>query len=133
MLTEHSVDQALLSYSNLTQTSCPSSHQDVTAYREWVTMHKALAEPDASFLQHRHDLVTVARSRQHLSPSNLECSPFTMALTIIIHIVVFKFVPQILARLVMSGVMGMALICMISPVSMLDLQLLKEKRRGIGL
>ncbi|KAL8688368.1 MAG: hypothetical protein Q9218_005707 [Villophora microphyllina] len=126
-------NQALSSYSNLTRTLSPSSHADINAYRKWMTKHKSVAEPEALFVQHRQDLVTVGRTQQHSALSNLEYSPFTMALTVLIHIVVFKFVPQLLARLVMSAVMGMALMCMASPASMLNLHMLKEKRRGLGL
>ncbi|KAL8723959.1 MAG: hypothetical protein Q9181_007058 [Wetmoreana brouardii] len=126
-------NQALLSYSSLTQTLSTSSHTDITVYRKWITKHKAVAESEASFLRHRHDLVTVPPNRIHVTPMNLEYSPFIMALTILIHIVAFKFVPQILARLIMGAVMGMALLCMMSPASMLDVQFLKEKRRSVGL
>lgn len=32
----------------------------------------------------------------------------------------------------MSAVIGLALMCTVSPSSLLDLQLLKDKRRGVG-
>lgn len=32
----------------------------------------------------------------------------------------------------MSAVIGLALMCLVSPASLLDLRLFKEKRRGVG-
>ncbi|KAL8957406.1 MAG: hypothetical protein Q9183_006068, partial [Haloplaca sp. 2 TL-2023] len=125
-------NQTLSSQASLAQTTSPSTHQDVKAYRKWLKQ-KGGVHAEASMLQHRGDLITMNPARQNVSLSNLEYSPSTMALTVLIHIMVFKFVPQILARLVMSAAMGMALMCMMSPASVLDLQMLKEEKRGVGL
>ena len=62
----------------------------------------------------------------------LEYSPVTVALAILTTIIVFKFVPQFFARLVMSAVTGLALMCLLSPASLLELRLLREKRKGVG-
>lgn len=131
-LISNSPDRTLSSYSNLTQTLSPSSKSDVNAYRKWIMKHNPIANPEVSFLNHRNDLVTVSQKRQHPTPTSLKYSPVTVALTILTTIIVFKFVPQFFARLVMSAVIGLALMCMVSPSSLLDLQLLKEKRRGVG-
>ncbi|KAL8716487.1 MAG: hypothetical protein Q9225_006188, partial [Loekoesia sp. 1 TL-2023] len=125
-------NRRLSSYSNLTQTLSPSSKSDVNTYHKWIKKHNPIAKPEALFLNHRNDLVTVSARRQHQTPTNLKYSLVTVALTILTTIIVFKFVPQFFARLVMSAVIGLALMCMVSPSSLLDLQLLKEKRRGLG-
>ena len=125
-------DQALSSYSSLIKSLSPSSHSDIKAYQKWLTKHTPLAEPEASFIQHRKDLITVSAQAQPTSPLILEYSPVTVALTILTTIIVFKFVPQFFARLVMSAVIGLSLLCVVSPASLLDLRLLREKRRGVG-
>lgn len=136
MLTTASLDQALSSYSSLTKTLCPSSHSDIKAYQKWLTKHAPIAEPEASFIQHRKDLITVSAQAQaqaqHNSPLILEYSPVTVALIILTTIIVFKFVPQFFARLVMGAVVGLALMCLVSPASLLNLRLFREKRRGVG-
>ncbi|KAI4114866.1 MAG: hypothetical protein LQ338_007944 [Usnochroma carphineum] len=128
----HCVDRALTSYSNLTQTLSPSSKSDLSTYRKWIMKHNPIAKPEASFLNDRKDLVTVSQTRQHATPTSLRYSPFTVAPTVLTTIMVFKFVPQFFARLVMSAVIGLALMCMVSPGSLMDVQSLKEKRRGLG-
>ncbi|KAL8830107.1 MAG: hypothetical protein Q9170_005889 [Blastenia crenularia] len=125
-------NRTLSSYSNLTQTLCPSSNSDVNAYRTWIKKHNSIAKPEASFLNDRHDLITVSQTKHRAPLTNLKYSPVTVALTILTTIIVFKFVPQFFARLVMSAVIGLALMCMVSPSSLLDLQMLKEKKRGVG-
>ena len=131
-LTVYLPDQTLSSYSKLAQTLPPSSKSDIKNYSKWVREHKPIAKPEASFLNNHSDLVTITQSRQTSAPTSLKYSPVTVAVTILTTIIVFKFVPQFIARLVMSAVIGLALMCMISPGSLLDLQLLKEKKRGVG-
>ncbi|KAL8866872.1 MAG: hypothetical protein Q9198_008727 [Flavoplaca austrocitrina] len=125
-------NQALSSYSSLTKSLCPSSHSDIKAYQKWLTKHTPVVEPEASFIQHRKDLITVSAQAQHTGPLILEYSPVTVALTIMTTIIVCKFVPQGFARLMMSTVIGLALMCLVSPASLLDLRLLREKRTGVG-
>ena len=125
-------DRTLGSYSTLTQKLSPACHSDITAYRKWVVKHAQIVEPELAFLQLSKDLLTVSRHANSFSPTDLKHSPVTISLTILTTIFVFKFVPQFMARLVMSGVIGLALMCMVSPGSLMDLKLLREKRRGIG-
>ncbi|KAI4136590.1 MAG: hypothetical protein L6R39_007715 [Caloplaca ligustica] len=125
-------NRTLTSYSNLVQTLSPSSKSDVNAYRKWIMKHNPIAKPEASFLNKRNDLVTLSQSRQHAAPSSLKYSPVTFALTVLTTIIVFKFVPQFFARLVMSAVIGLALMCMVSPGSLIDMQALKERKKGVG-
>ncbi|KAL8785727.1 MAG: hypothetical protein Q9213_003194 [Squamulea squamosa] len=125
-------NQAFSSYSALTSTSSPSSYSDIRAYQKWLTKHNPIVETETSFIHHRKDLVTISGRHQLSSPLVLEYSPVTVALTILTTIIVFKFVPQFFARLIMSAVIGLALMCLVSPASLLDLRLLKEKRKGVG-
>lgn len=131
-LTSDLPDRTLSSYSNLTQSFAPSLRSDVKTYRRWIMKHNLIAKPEVQFLSHDNDLVTVSQNRQHSNPTSLKYSPVTISLTILTTIIVFKFVPQFFARLVMSAVIGLALMCMVSPTSLLDLQLLKDKRKGVG-
>lgn len=126
------LDRMLASYSTLTQTLSLSSSSDVKAYKRWISKHNSIAKPEDSFLEHRNDLVTISQIRNHTAPTSLKYSPVTVALTILTTIIVFKFVPQFFARLVMSAVIGLALMCMVSPSSLMDLQALREKRKGVG-
>ncbi|KAL8812641.1 MAG: hypothetical protein Q9223_004901 [Gallowayella weberi] len=126
-------DQTLASYSSLAKTLSSSSHSDIKTYQKWLTKHNSITDSEASFLQHRNDLITVSSPiGQSSAPMILEYSPVTVALTILTTIIVFKFVPQFFARVIMSAVIGLALMCLISPASLVDLRLLREKRRGMG-
>ncbi|KAI4240943.1 MAG: hypothetical protein L6R40_004823 [Gallowayella cf. fulva] len=126
-------NQTLSSYTTLTKSLPSSSHSDIKTYQKWLTKHNPIAEPETTFLQHRNDLITVSsQSSQHAVPTILEYSPVTVALTILTTIIVFKFVPLFFARLVMSAVIGLALMCLISPASLVDLRLMREKRKGVA-
>ncbi|KAI4231567.1 MAG: hypothetical protein LQ349_005517 [Xanthoria aureola] len=125
-------NQAISSYSSLTKSLSSTSHSDIKAYQNWLAKHSPVVEAEASFIQHRKDLITISAQAQHTNPLILEYSPVTVALAILTTIIVFKFVPQFFARLVMSAVTGLALMCLLSPASLLELRLLREKRKGVG-
>lgn len=61
----------------------------------------------------------------------LEAPVITVAFTLVSTIIVFKVVPQILARLVISAVVGVAWLCMRSPSVLSDLKNIRAWGRGI--
>ncbi|KAL8746128.1 MAG: hypothetical protein Q9190_001822 [Brigantiaea leucoxantha] len=125
-------NRALANYAS-TQTLSPASSVDIAAYRKWIAKHNPIAEPETLFLKHRKDLLTIGQASKlsNLSGS-LEYSPITIALTLLTTIIVFRFVPQFMARVVMSAVIGIALICVVTPDCLSDLGALREQKRGIG-
>ncbi|KAI4181643.1 MAG: hypothetical protein LQ348_004984 [Seirophora lacunosa] len=125
-------NRTLTSYSNLAQTLSPSSSSEINAYRSWITKHNPIAKPETSFLRKHNDLITVSQGRQYSRlPTSLAYPPVTVTLTILTTIIVFKFVPQFFARLVVSAVIG--LVYLASPRSLWDLQSLKENKKGAGI
>lgn len=131
-------DRALASYSNLTKTLEPASHADIHVYREWIAEHAPIVEQEAAFLHHELDLITVSAranaSSTHLPSGNraeLETPVIIVAFTLVSTIIVFKFVPRFLARIVISAMVGVASLCMLSPAVLSDFQSIRHWRRGI--
>lgn len=132
------VDRALTSYSNLTKSLEPASPADIHVYREWIAEHAPIVEQEAAFLNHELDLITVSAgangSSRHLQSGNraeLETPVIIIAFTLVSTIIVFKFVPRFVARIVISAMVGVASLCMLSPAVLNDYQTIKHWRRGI--
>lgn len=131
-------DRALASYSNLTKSLEPASRADINVYREWIAEHAPIVEQEAAFLNSESDLVTVSPrangSSAHLQSgtrAELETPVIIVAFTLVSTIIVFKFVPRFLARIVISAMVGVASLCMLSPAVLNDFQNIKHWRRGI--
>ena len=133
-------DRALTSYSNLTKSLEPASYADVSAYRTWIKEHAPIVEQEAGFLQREADLLTVSRTAgkptspclQQVSSSSLETPVVVVAFALVSTIIVFKVVPQIIARLVISAMVGIASLCTLSPGLVTNLRGLREWGRGIA-
>lgn len=115
----HFPDRALTSYSNLTKSLEPASHADITAYRSWITKHAPMVESESAFLNKGSDLLSVsspsASRSDFRSGTALETPVIVVAFGLLSTIIVFKVVPQILARLVISVMVGVASLCTLSP------------------
>ncbi|CAF9936382.1 MAG: hypothetical protein ALECFALPRED_006834 [Alectoria fallacina] len=112
-------NRALTSYSNLTKSLEPASHADITAYRSWITKHAPMVESESAFLNKGSDLLSVsspsASRSDFRSGTALETPVIVVAFGLLSTIIVFKVVPQILARLVISVMVGVASLCTLSP------------------
>ena len=112
-------DRALTSYSNLTKSLEPASHADITAYRSWISKHAPMVESESAFLNLDSDLLSVSpplASRLDLrSGTALETPVIVVVFGLLSTIIVFKLVPQIFARLVISAMVGVASLCTLSP------------------
>lgn len=113
------LDRALTSYSNLTKSLEPASHADITAYRSWTTKHAPIVESETAFLNKDSDLLCVsspsAPRSDFRSGTALETPVIVVAFGLLSTIIVFKMVPQIIARLVISAMVGVASLCTLSP------------------
>lgn len=112
------LDRALTSYSNLTKSLEPASHADITAYRSWITKHAPIVESESAFLSKDSDLLCVSPSTpksSFRSGTALETPVIVVAFGLLSTIIVFKLVPRILARLVISAMVGVASLCTLSP------------------
>lgn len=112
-------NRALTSYSNLTKSLEPASHADITAYRSWIAEHAPVVESESAFLNKDSDLLSVsapsACRSDFRSGTALETPVIVVAFGLLSTIIVFKLVPQILARLVISAMVGVASLCTLSP------------------
>lgn len=112
-------DRALTSYSDLTKSLEPASHADIIAYRAWITKHAPMVESESAFLNKGSDLLSVSppsAPRSDLrSGTALETPAIVVAFGLLSTIIVFKLVPQILARLVIAAMVGIASLCTLSP------------------
>ena len=112
-------DRALTSYSNLTKSLEPASHADITAYRSWISKHAPMVECESAFLNKDSDLLSVsppsASKSDFRSGTALETPVIVVAFGMLSTIIVFKLVPQIFARLVISAMLGVASLCTLSP------------------
>lgn len=113
------LDRALTSYTNLTKSLGPASHADISAYRSWITEHSPIVESESAFLNKDLDLLSVSSNpatRSDLrSGTALETPVIVVTFGLLSTMVVFTLVPQILARLVISAMVGVAILCTLSP------------------
>ena len=77
--------------------------------------------------------MTLAKSRVSISKTPDPTPVIMIAVVFVSTIIVFKVVPQILARLVISAVVGIGGLCALSPKIMDDVTMLKEWKRAVGL
>ena len=112
-------DRALTSYGNLTNSLEPASDADISAYRSWITKHTPVVESESAFLNQDSDLLSVssysAPRSDFRSGTALETPVIVVTFGLLSTIIVFKLVPQILARLVISAMVGVASLCTWSP------------------
>jgi hypothetical protein len=131
-------DRALASYSNLTKGLEAASPADIHLYREWIAEHAPIVEQESAFLDHESDLVAVSArgnvlSADHRSGNHaeLETPLVIVAFTLVSTIIVFKVVPRFLARIVISAIVGVAALCLLSPVVLSDWESIKHWKRTI--
>ena len=112
-------DRALTSYRNLTKSLEPASHADITAYRSWISKHAPMVECESAFLNKDSDLLSVsppsASRSDFRTGTALETPVIVVAFGLLSTVIVFKLVPQIFARLVISAMVGVASLCTLSP------------------
>lgn len=98
--------------------------------------HTPVAEQEASFLQKDSDLLTVSpQAAPKTNPragTALETPIVLVAFALLSTIVVFKVVPQILGRLVISAMVGVASLCTLSPEVMTNLTCVKDWGKAIA-
>ncbi|MDI1484894.1 MAG: hypothetical protein OHK93_000028 [Ramalina farinacea] len=116
--------RALATYARLSRELSPARREDVEKYKKWMEVHTPLVDPEGAFLEDHEDLVTVmpppspssraegraegraARTHSHQSPGKLDTIP-TIFLTFIALVIVFKFVPGVMARLVVAAMLAL--------------------------
>jgi len=139
-LTLSILDRALISFAKLTKNLSPASCADVSAYRSWITEHAPIVEQEGAFLQRENDLLTVSPqcfstikpSTNHRTGSALETPVIVVAWGLLSTIIVFKVVPQIPARLVISAMVGVAALCTLSPEVMTNVTCVKDWAKAIA-
>ena len=99
-----------------------------------------MVEQEAAFLQTEADLVVVNPQNGASLPfmrssprSELETHVIMVAFTLVSTIIVFKVVPRILARLVISAMVGLASLCTLSPSVLSDPKSIRHWGRGISM
>ena len=126
-------DLALSSYSNLAKCLEPASQLDIDAYRAWIAQHAPLVEQETDFLLNKSDLTSVSRSNVQILKQPDATPVIVVAVILVSMIVVFKFVPQLLARLVISAVVGVVGLCTLAPRICDDMARVKEWKHAVGL
>ncbi|KAG8529064.1 uncharacterized protein KY384_005699 [Bacidia gigantensis] len=155
-------NRALTSYTHLIRTLDPASSTDIAAYRSWIEEHTPIVPSESTFLSHQSDLVAITatpptinsnannhtRSRRRHS-STPSCTPsenhlvedgkirldspfIVLAFMFVATIIVFKVVPRLLARLVISTMVGMATMCLLRPEGMGSWKGWKERRMEVA-
>ncbi|KAK4695362.1 hypothetical protein P7C71_g2380, partial [Lecanoromycetidae sp. Uapishka_2] len=133
-------NRALTSYAKLTKNLSPASHADVSAYQAWLGKHAPVVEQETAFLQRENDLLTVHTpcpittrpSMNFRTGSALETPVIVVAFGLLSTIIVFKVVPQISARLVISAMVGVAALCTLSPEVMTNVTCVKDWAKAIA-
>jgi len=94
--------------------------------------HAPLVRQETDFLDNKADLMTVSQIRT-IDPPFPNATPTIMVVVALLSIVVvFKVVPQFLARLVIALVVGVAALCTLTPNALSDLANIRNSKRVIG-
>ena len=124
---------ALSSYSKLATSLQPASHSDIDAYRAWIAEHAPLVEQETDFLHNESDLMSLC-GKPFQTPCNRDTTPIVMVAVVLVSTtIIFKVVPQLLARIVISIVIGIGGLCTLAPKIMEDMSLVKEWKRAVGM
>ena len=124
---------ALSSYSKLATSLQPASHSDIDAYRAWIAEHAPLVEQETDFLHNESDLMSLCRNTIQ-TPSKRDTTPIVIVAVVLVSTtIIFKVVPQLLARIVISIVIGIGGLCTLAPKIMEDMSLVKEWKRAVGM
>ena len=131
-------NRALSTYSNLTKNLEPASTTDITAYREWIAKRAPIAKEEAAFLDHEADLVVAGPHKTLIPPSlstqadrELQADVVIVAFTLVSTVIVFRVVPQLLARLVISAMVGIASLCTLQPSVLSNVRSIRDWRKSI--
>ena len=140
----------------MTKTLDPASTTDISTYRQWIAEHTPIAEPETCFLQKENDLVSIKPKvipgmcanaassstndgTKNLAPSlkiegnkrkELETPTIIISFALISTLIVFHFVPSILARLVISTLVGLAALAILQPEGLYGTMTLKNCKEG---
>lgn len=129
-------DRALTSYSNLVKSLDPASQTDITTYRSWIAAHTPIDERESAFLEKDSDLLglspQLSTKKGSRTGTALETPIVLVAFALLSTIVVFKVVPQILGRLVISAMVGVASLCALSPEVMTNLRCVRDWGKAIA-
>lgn len=135
------------SYSDLTKSLEPASHQDIATYRAWIAQHTPVAEQESRFLDKEADLLSVTPDQASTTTNPpkdpvlgamerkaLEETPVVVvAFALVSTIIVFKVVPRILGRLLLSAMVGFAALAILYPRAMTSMRSIRELGRGIAI
>ncbi|KAL8825542.1 MAG: hypothetical protein Q9191_004349, partial [Dirinaria sp. TL-2023a] len=123
---------ALSSYSNLTNSLQPASQNDIHNYQEWIAKHAPLRQEGAEFLHNGADLMTLLKPKPPKSLYPQDIPTMVVVVTLVSTIVVFRVVPSLLARLVISAVAGLASLFALAPHVLTDVKKIRASKRLIG-
>lgn len=123
---------ALSSYSNLTKSLQPASQTDIHSYHEWITKHAPLLQEETEFLHNGADLMTLLQPKFQKPLYPQDIPTMVVVVTLVSTIVVFRVVPSVLARLVISAVVGLASLFTLAPHILADVKQIRESKRMIG-
>ena len=133
----------MTSYSNLTKSLEPASHTDITTYRQWIAQHTPIAEQEARFLDKEADLLCVTphqkaskkniTSTTGVKENELQTPIVVVAFALVSTIIVFKVVPRILGRLLISAMVGFAALAILYPGALTSMRSIRELGKGIAI
>lgn len=90
-------------------------------------------EQETDFLHNESDLMSLCRNNFQTS-SNQDTTPIVMVAVVLVSTtIIFKVVPQLLARIVISIVIGIGGLCTLAPKIMEDMSRVKEWKRAVGM
>lgn len=84
-------------------------------------------------MHNESDLTTVSRPNPQNSRQPEPTPIIMVAVVLVSTIIVFKVVPQLLARLVISAVVGVGGFCTLAPRLLEDVSIVKDWKRAVGL
>lgn len=103
---------------------------DIRAYQAWMKKHTPIDKPEARFLEHEHDLVTVVPQQRQTSGSEAgrmePATPCLLLLLCVLPLVAFAVITGFLARILLLLVVGVAEMAMVSSTGVGRLMSVRE-------
>ncbi|MCJ1287213.1 hypothetical protein MMC26_006561 [Xylographa opegraphella] len=118
-------NNALSSYSRLSEHVGTASEKDICSYKEWINQDSLLIAARTAFHNHHEDLVTIV-TKNNFKATSSEKSAAVTGSTLLITIVAFRIMPQFISRLVFGIVIGLAMSCSGIPSTSMHRHCLRE-------
>ncbi|KAF2807965.1 uncharacterized protein BDZ99DRAFT_70007 [Mytilinidion resinicola] len=127
-------NQALSSYSTMMKELDPASADDIQAYHSWMERHAPVDKAESRFLEHRNDLLAIARRRRSSAGVVGGAGPVEsaalglplMLVLLILPLMAFAVIPGLLGRLFIIVLIGLGQAAVVTQTDLVGIMAIRE-------